>query len=123
MTEYPATLDELLALKNVPVVSIDQQSMFTYINAAFTKEYGWTKADLIGKSVVKIMPEHMRNAHTVGFARYLATETSDLLGKPLALNVVYKDGTVKTSNHYILGDKKESTWRFAAIIDYPLDGK
>ncbi|MDQ3094219.1 MAG: PAS domain S-box protein, partial [bacterium] len=119
MPKYPATYDELLALDNMPVVAIDQQSMFTYINAAFTKEYGWTEKELIGKSVVEIMPAHMRNAHTVGFARYLATETSELLGKPLPLSVLYKDGTVKTSVHYILGDKKDSAWRFASIIDYP----
>ncbi|MDQ3064691.1 MAG: PAS domain S-box protein [bacterium] len=121
MAQYPATYDELIVLEDVPVVAIDQQSIFFYINDAFTNEYGWTEEDLIGKSVLEIMPAHMRNAHTVGFARYLATETSDLLGKTLPLGVLYKNGTVKTSNHYILGDKNKSSWRFAAIIDYPLD--
>ncbi len=121
MSQYPATYDELMALEDLPVVAINQQSIFTYINEAFTLEYGWTEEDLIGKSVTEIMPSHMRNAHTVGFARYLATETSELLGNPLSLSVLYKDGTVKSSIHYILGDKKDSSWKFAAIIDYPPD--
>lgn len=113
MASYPTTYEEL------PVVAIDQESTFTYINDAFIKEYGWTKEDLLNKSVTKIMPGHMRDAHTVGFARYLATETSKLLCKPLPLSVMYKDGRVRESVHFIVGSKKEGIWHFAAIIDFP----
>jgi PAS domain S-box-containing protein len=123
MTVYPKTVDELLSLRTVPVVAIDHESIFTFINREFTDEYGWEEQDLIGKSVTLIMPDHMRNAHTIGFARYLTTEKSELLGKPLPLSVKYKDGTVRTSVHYIIGDKKDGTWRFAAIIDYPLENE
>jgi PAS domain S-box-containing protein len=117
------TVPELLALDNLPVVAIDQESIFTFINEAFTREYGWSSDDLIGKPVMKIMPPHMRNAHMVGFSRYLTTEKSELLGKPLALTVCYKDGREKIADHYILGEKLDGRWRFAAIIDYPkIDG-
>lgn len=116
---YPKTIDEMLALEGVPVVVIDQESIFTFINDAFQKEYGWTSDDLLGKPVTVIMPEHMRNAHYIGFSRFLTTETSELLGKPLPLAVRYKDGTDSTSDHFILGEKKHGRWRFGAIIDYP----
>lgn len=119
MKSYPMSVDEMLLLSDVPVVLINQQSIFTYINDTFTQEYGWTEADLLGKSVVEIMPEHMRSAHNVGFARFLTTESSHLLGKVLPLQVRYKDGRELLSNHYILGDKVEDTWRFGAIIDFP----
>lgn len=116
---YPSTVDDMLALTDVPVVEIDQESIFTFINDAFTKEYGWTRDDLLGKSVVEIMPPYMRDGHNVGFSRFLTTEKSQLLGKPLPLQVCYKDGTEKMSTHFILGEKKNDRWRFSAIISYP----
>lgn len=119
MHKYPETVDEMLKLKDVPVVAIDQESLFTFINKAFTKEYGWTEEDLIGKPVIEIMPKHMRSAHNIGFSRFLTTETSTLLGKPLPLKVRYKDGREETANHIIIGDKKAGRWTFSAVIEYP----
>lgn len=117
--DYPTDFETLLSLEDVPVVEIDQESLFTFVNEAFEKEYGWSAEELIGKSVTEIMPKHLRSAHNVGFARFLTTQASNLLGKPLPLQVLYKDGTVKVSDHFILGDKEGDSWRFAAIIDYP----
>lgn len=116
---YPTDFEALLSLQDVPVVAIDQESLFTFVNEAFEKEYGWSGDELIGKPVTEIMPQHMRSAHNVGFARFLTTESSKLLGTPLPLQVRYKDGKIKVSNHFILGDKQGDSWRFAAIIDYP----
>jgi PAS domain S-box-containing protein len=113
------TVDDLLQVTDVPVVAIDQVSIFYYINDAFTKEYGWTEADLIGKSVVEIMPDHMRSGHNIGFARFLTTEHSELLNKYLPLQVKYKDGREKLSNHFIVASKKDDEWKFAAIVDFP----
>lgn len=115
----PTDVDELLALDDVPVVAIDQESLFTYVNDAFVSEYGWTENELIGEPVTKIMPSHMRSGHNVGFSRFLTTETSELLGKRLPLEILYKDGTVQTADHYIIGDRTEGKWRFAAVIDHP----
>lgn len=117
--DYPTDYKTLLSLEDVPVVEIDQESLFTFVNEAFEKEYGWSAKELMGKSVTEIMPKHMRSAHNVGFARFLTTQSSSLLGTPLPLQVLYKDGTIKVSNHFILGEKEGDKWRFAAIIDYP----
>lgn len=114
------TVDQLLTIEDIPIVAIDQGSIFFHINQAFTDEYGWTKDDLIGKSVVEIMPDHMRSGHNIGFARFLATEHSELMNKYLPLKVKYKDGREELSNHFIVGNKKDGKWQFAAIIDYPV---
>lgn len=120
MKVYPRTVEELMALRDVPVVAIDQESNFTYVNKAFETEYGWSSEYLVGKPVTVIMPAHMQGAHTVGFSRYLATEKSDLLGTLLPLLVTYKDGRCEIANHYILSTKQsDGRWLFAAIIDYP----
>ena len=113
------TVADLLKVTDLPIVAIDQSSIFTFVNEAFTKEYGWTSDDLLGKSVVEIMPDHMQSAHNVGFARFLTTEHSELLNKFLPLKVKYKDGKEKLSNHFIVGSKIDGKWQFAAIIDYP----
>lgn len=113
---YPATVSELLALRDVPVVAIDQQGLITFVNKAFEKSYGWSGDELVNGSVTNIMPSHMRNAHNVGFSRYLATEQATLLGTPLMLSIQFKDGRVADAEHYILGDKIKDGWRFAAII-------
>jgi PAS domain S-box-containing protein len=109
----------MLALKDIPIVMIDQESIFTYVNKTFENEYGWTEKELIGKPVTEIMPPHMRSGHNVGFARFMTTESSVLLGKPLPLKVLYKDGREKLSIHFILGEKSKDRWAFAAIIDFP----
>ena len=114
------TVDDLLSVTDVPIVAIDQGSLFTYINDAFTKEYGWSEQDLLGKSVAEIMPSHMRSGHNIGFSRFLTTEKSDLLNKHLPLKVKYKDGREKLSDHFIVAQKKNNKWRFAAVIDYPV---
>ncbi len=119
MKDYPTSVKEMLALDDVPVVQINQEGIFIFINSAFTAEYGWTKEDLMGQSVTVIMPAHMKSAHNVGFSRFLTTEKSSLLGKPLPLKVHYKDGQELVSNHIIIGDKAEGRWTFTAIVDYP----
>ncbi len=116
---YPETIADMLKLEDAPVVMIDQESMFTFVNKAFQKEYGWPEKELLGKSVTEIMPAHMRSGHNVGFARFLTTESSNLLGKPLPLKVRYRDGREELYDHYILGEQIEGRWQFAAIIDYP----
>lgn len=83
----------------------------------FTKNYGWSKKDLIGQPIVNIMPPIFRNMHYIGFSRFLTTEKPTLLGKQLPLAVLFKNGTIKNAQHFILADKKDGLWRFAAIID------
>jgi PAS domain S-box-containing protein len=99
-----------------PVITIDELGKVTFISEAFTKEYGWTPHDLVGKLVTTIMPPHMRDAHNIGFSRFLITEHPTLLGKELPLPVYCKDGAAKSAIHYIVGEKYGETWRFAATI-------
>ena len=113
---YPKTVDEILAHQDIPVVSADDQGIITYINKAFSDAYGWKSADLVGQSLTVIMPDKFREAHQFGFARFLSTEQPRVAGQPLPLEVRLKDGSSKLAEHFILGDKKDNRWRFAATI-------
>lgn len=113
----PKSYQEVIDVQDEPVVAIDQNSMFTLINEAFEREYGWSEAELLGKSVVEIIPPYLRDAHQIGFSRFITTEEVTLLGKRLPLGILYKNGTVQDAEHFILGEKCKGKWRFAAIIN------
>lgn len=121
MSDYPSSVDEIINLTDKPVVAADQTGVFTFVNQKFTDTYGWTQEDLSGKLISAIMPEELRSGHHIGFARFLATEQARIAGKPLDLKVLFKDGTVKEAVHFILADKKNGHWQFAAIIELKKD--
>jgi len=91
-------------------------AFFFHVNSAFEAAYGWEEEELLGKVITIIMPPHMRDAHNFGFSRFLTTEVSKIQGKPLPLPVNCKDGTIKNAEHFIVGEKKDGKWRFAATI-------
>jgi PAS domain S-box-containing protein len=113
---YPKTVEEILQLTDRPTVAADSNGIITKINDSFTQAYGWTSKDLLGKSLTTIMPAKFREAHQFGFSRFLATEKARLAGKPLPLAVLFKDGTERNAEHFILADKQGDHWRFAATI-------
>jgi PAS domain S-box-containing protein len=90
--------------------------IITYINDAFTDLYGWTSTDLYGKSLTTIMPNKFREAHQFGFSRFLVSGQRRIIGRAIPLEVTFKDGTTKLAEHFILTDKKDGSWRFAATI-------
>lgn len=59
----------------------------------------------------------MRDSHNVGFSRFLTTEQATIAGKPLALSVLRKDGKTVDAEHFILAEKRDGQWVFAATIN------
>jgi PAS domain S-box-containing protein len=110
------TVEEILNEKEHPAVAIDEHGLFFFVNNAFEKSYGWSKEELLGQVITIIMPPYMRDAHNFGFSRFLTTEISKIQGKPLPLPIYCKDGTIKDAEHFIVGEKKDGKWRFAATI-------
>ena len=110
------TFEKLMKEELLPVVAIDQNSFFIRINQAFEREYGWSAEELLGKSITEIIPTYLRDAHQIGFSRFIVTEQPTLLGKRLQLKVLYKDGTERDAEHYIVGQKTNGNWQFAASI-------
>lgn len=116
MNTYSKTVDEIAARQDVPAIMADQDGLITNINQKFTDTYGWTQDDLEGKSITTIMPAKFREAHQFGFSRFISTETPRIAGQPLPLEILFKDGTVELAEHFILGEKKDGRWQFAATI-------
>lgn len=110
------TIVQILAEKDKPVVAIDNHGIITFVNDAFEAAYGWSAVELQGQIITVIMPPHMRDAHNFGFSRFLISQQPRILSTPLSLPVHCKDGSVVDAEHFIVGEKSDADWRFAATI-------
>lgn len=114
-------LDELRARKDLPVVVADEKGLITEVNDLFCEVFGWSRAEAIGRPLSSIIPPDLRDAHHLGFSRFLVTGQTTILGKPLPLKAVRRDGTVFEAEHVIAGERRDGAWVFAATIR-PLGG-
>ncbi len=86
------------------------------VNPAFERVYGWLPQDLVGQPITLILPESFRMSHQLGFSRYQSTEKSHVLGHPLRLVTMCRDGRQILSEHFIIAEKGEAGWRFGATL-------
>lgn len=107
---------EILSNKNDPVIMADENGVIQEINAAFKDVYGWSREELKGKMLTVIIPEALRDAHHMGFSRFLTTEKATILEQSLDLNIVYSDGRERPARHFITAFKENDRWVFAACI-------
>ena len=112
----PRSFEEVRALTDVPVVVVNQDSVIAEVNAAFVKAFGWSREEAVGRSLSLIIPPTLRDAHTLGFARFLASGVSTILGRSLQLATIDRSGREFPAEHYVVGEKKEGAWWFAASI-------
>lgn len=100
----------------IPAIAADQEGIIFFVNDCFEEEYGWVEDDLLGNAITTILPPYMRDAHNLGFSRFLTTEQSRIMGKEISLPVCCKDGTIHDAMHFITGEKINEKWQFAALI-------
>ena len=75
------------------VVVADERNRIIYLNASAEQLLGWTRQQLFAQPLVTIIPEHLRPVHLEGFARYLATHESRLIGtQPVRVPALRRDG-------------------------------
>lgn len=75
-----------------PVVATDDSGLVTYINEAATRLLGWGPTELVGESLTAIMPPRSRSAHNAGFASYLRSHKSKIMGRPVRVRALHKNG-------------------------------
>jgi len=110
------TVAELQREEAAPVIMADHNGLITYINDSFESQLGWTRGDLLGKSLITIIPSNLHDAHHLGFSRFVTTGAPTLLDQPLNLKVLTKDQRVIDSEHVITAEQREGKWVFAARI-------
>ena len=110
------SIDEIMERQDVPVIAGDEQGRITWANDAFVQAFGWSREELMGASIIVIMPAYMHDAHTLGFSRFLATAAGRVLAQPLALPVRHRSGHESQATHLIVAEHRAGRWRFAATI-------
>ncbi|MEU4691440.1 PAS domain S-box protein [Actinoplanes sp. NPDC023714] len=74
-------------------VSIDEDDVVTDWNPAAARLLGWEAGEIVGRPLTEtLIPEEFREAHTAGMARYLATGRPSVIGRPVSLPALHRDG-------------------------------
>jgi PAS domain S-box-containing protein len=94
--------DNALVRKSLrPVVAADDNNRMVAVSDSAAQMLGWTAAELAGRRVVTIVPERLREAHVAGFTRHLTTGEAHVLGVPVDLPVLRRDGSEITCRFVI----------------------
>lgn len=76
------------------VVAIDHRGVITEFNPTAERIFGYSRGEVIGRPMADLMvPPSLRERHRRAFARYLATEESTILGRPIEITAMRADGT------------------------------
>lgn len=70
----------------------DDANRIIYVNQAAAALLGWEVDELLDQRLVSIVPPELREAHLAGFGRYLITAEPRLLGRPMQLPALCRDG-------------------------------
>jgi len=81
------------ALHQATVVA-DDANRILYVSPAAAAVLGWEGDELVGRRLISLVPPEMRAAHLAGFTRYLLTGEARLLGRPVRLPALRRDGSV-----------------------------
>src|SRR6266540_436878 len=74
------------------VVVADERGRIVFANPAAERLLGWGDGGLVGQPLVAIQPERLREAHRNGFQRYLDSRVPQLLGRPVRVPALRRDG-------------------------------
>ncbi len=110
------TLAALKQQMDVPVVIANQQGFIIYINDCFTATLGWTADEILGKLLTTILPYSFHDCHNLAFARFQATEQSNVLNHPIRLSTITKNQKAIETEHFIVAEKLEDQWFFGATL-------
>ena len=75
------------------IVTIDHEGRITEFNPAAEQTFGHRRSDVLGRPLADvIIPHSLREKHRTGFARYLSTGNSRVLGRRLEMTALCADG-------------------------------
>jgi PAS domain S-box-containing protein len=78
---------------SLAMIAADDANRIIAVSSAAEDLLGWAAADLVGRRIVTIIPEALREAHIAGFVRYLISGESRILGTPTRVDALRCDGS------------------------------
>ncbi|ATX78764.1 PAS domain S-box-containing protein [Mariprofundus aestuarium] len=116
MSKCEVTIESLKREKDTPVVLIDHKGFVIYVNRAFEALFGWSSEEMIGEIITMIIPQGMRDAHHLGFSRFVTTGEARIMNQTLKLAAVNRAGEQFDAEHYIVAEKVDGHWQIGATI-------
>jgi len=98
------------------VVVMDTTGAITHANRAAESLFGWSRQELVGEPVTKLMPEQYRKNHLRAMARFAATGEGELLGKVLRVAGLHRSGKVMPLEMTLSRFSFDGRWAAAAMI-------
>jgi len=89
LPEWRAVVDTLAE----GVIAAGPDGVILYANRAAEALLGWSGADLVGRALIDIIPERFRQRHVSAFEAVAEGATPTVIGRPLRLPALRKDGT------------------------------
>ena len=108
--------DDYMNETEVPVIFADYSGTITAINQRFEESYLWPAEEIVGKPLNTIIPEDLRDAHNMGFSKYMISGQPTLLNTPLELYIQLGNGEIILAEHFIVDLKDHGKELVAAKI-------
>lgn len=74
------------------VLTINQSGIIENYNKASVQLFGYQPDEVIGENITMLMPASYRDLHKLGMARFLSTEETRIIGKPVEVEALHKSG-------------------------------
>lgn len=77
------------------VIVIDEHGIVRAWNRGAEDTFGWSTADAVGEPMAElVVPEHLRDGHNQGMARFLRTVEAHVIGRRIEMDGLHRDGRV-----------------------------
>jgi len=98
-------------------VSMDKNGIITDWNPCAEALFGWNREESIGRLMSEtIIPEKLRESHTMGLAHYLATGKGSVLNQHVEITALHRDGHTIPVELSIVSAHSNDTMSFNAFI-------
>ncbi|HJT86658.1 MAG TPA: PAS domain S-box protein [Bryobacteraceae bacterium] len=74
------------------IITIDGSNTIVFANAAAGRIFGYTREELTGTDITRLMPEHLRSRHREGLSRYIETGERRLNWHAVLFAGLHRDG-------------------------------
>ncbi|HWM12180.1 MAG TPA: PAS domain S-box protein, partial [Solirubrobacteraceae bacterium] len=90
----PALLQAILDAALDSIITMDAEGQVVEVNSATERIFGYTAVEMVGRELAElIIPPELRDAHRRGVERYATTGKGRMVGHPVELPAMRKDGT------------------------------
>lgn len=99
------------------IIVANEIGLIEHVDPELARALRWRVDQLVDQPLTTIIPRRFRDAHNLGFSRFLMTREPTLLERPLGLWVATASGDELRAEHVITSLLVERGWLFGATID------